>query len=135
MTFTTNLPVPATVAVGSVSDTEAALSWAADPYGFAQWYRIEYYLVSNGKRATSSPTLFAAKHVGTSVTVTGLSSGSNYEIHIYAGRGDSYYEPHGTLTKVQTLGSSMCSYSCSISTFCLFCSRTNGCLQFLFVFK
>jgi len=106
VTFTTNIPVPSGVGIGSVGNTAVNLTWASNSY--AQWYRVEYYETSNSKRSSSAssestPTVFATKLSGTSVDITGLTPGTNYAVHIYAGMGDSYYEPHGTVTTVRTL--------------------------------
>jgi len=104
--FTTNIPVPSGLGIGSITNTVANITWASNSY--AQWYRVEYYETSNSKRSSSAtPTVFATKLTGTSVAITGLTPGTNYAVHIYAGMGDSYYEPHGTITTVRTLAGSM----------------------------
>ena len=116
VTFTTNIPVPSGVGIGSVGNTVANITWASNSY--AQWYRVEYYETSNSKRSSSAtPTVFATKLTGTSVAITGLTPGTNYAVHIYAGMGDSYYEPHGTITTVRTLTGSMDLFSFLLSFF------------------
>ena len=101
MTFMANIPVP-TVTVGTVSGTSVSMQWASDQY--ATWHRVEYSQAANGKRS-SSVTVAAAMQSGSGMTVTGLSTGTNYTFHVYAGQGASYYEPHGTEFSVETVGS------------------------------
>ena len=111
-TFTTNIPVPKGLGIGTVAATSVSLTWSSDSY--ATWHRIEYFETPNSKRAASSSTLFAAQQLGTSVTVTNLVPGTNYTFHIYSGMGDSYYEPHGAFITAHTLVSSEHSLSLSL---------------------
>ena len=101
--FSTNIPVPSGLAVGLLSDTEIQINWDADSW--AEWHRVEYTATGAGGKRDATPTVFDSHLVGSNVTITGLTAGSTYDFHIYAGRGASYYEPHGTTITSQTLAS------------------------------
>jgi len=113
VTFTTPIPAPV-MSVGTVTSTTVALTWAVDAY--AQWHRVEYSETTKSKR--SGVTLVAAMQSGSGMTVTGLSPGSLYAIHVYSGSGSSSssYEPHGTVIDIQTAAGPAGSDSKELST-------------------
>jgi len=106
VTFTTPIPAPI-MSLGTVTSTTVTLTWAVDAY--AQWHRVEYSetttTTTGSKR--SGVTLVTAMQSGSGMTVTGLTPGSSYAIHVYSGSGSSSssYEPHGTVIDIQTAGS------------------------------
>ena len=117
--FMANIPVP-TVTVGTVSGTSVSMQWASD--GYATWHRVEY-TAQGSKRSGGSIVVAAAQQTGSGMTVTGLATGTNYSFHVYSGQGASYYEPHGTVFSVQTVGNNgenANGMSSGVSSFCLF---------------
>ena len=68
---------------------------------------MEYSETTTTGSKRSGVTLVAAMQSSSGMTVTGLTPGSSYAIHVYSGSGSSSssYEPHGTVIDIQTAGS------------------------------